>query len=91
MKGDQLAPIFQYSGHLEALLALTPVETEAHKNCTVIFGKRRKESQVVELCVTLCDPMGCSLPGSSVHEILKARILEWVAISFSRRSSRPRD
>ena len=42
-------------------------------------------------CVQLCDPMDCSLPGSSVHGILQARILEWVAISFSRGSSRPRD
>ena len=38
-----------------------------------------------------CDPMGCSLPGSSVHGIFQARILEWVAISFSRGSSWPRD
>ena len=37
------------------------------------------------------DPMGCSPPGSSVHGIFQARILEWVAISFSRGSSRPRD
>ena len=44
--------------------------------------------------VRLCDPMDCmdrSLPGFSVHGILQARILEWVAISFSRRSSQPRD
>ena len=34
-------------------------------------------------CPTLCDPMNCSLPGSSVHEIFQARILEWVAISYS--------
>ena len=38
-----------------------------------------------------CDPMDCSPPGSSVHGISQARILEWVAISFSRGSSRPRD
>ena len=44
-----------------------------------------------QLCLTLCNPMDCSLPGSSVHGILQARILEWVAISFSRGSSRPRD
>ena len=42
-------------------------------------------------CPTLCDPTDCSLPGSSVHEILQARILEWVAISFSRGSSQHRD
>ena len=42
-------------------------------------------------CLTLCGPMGCSLPSSSVHGIFQARILEWVAISFSRGSSWPRD
>ena len=42
-------------------------------------------------CLALCDAMDCSLPGSSVHEILQARISEWVAISFSRGSSPPRD
>ena len=44
-----------------------------------------------QLCPALCDPMNCSPPGSSVLGIFQARILEWVAISFSRRSSRPRD
>ena len=53
--------------------------------------KVKSESEVAQSCPTLCDPMDCSLPGSSVHEILQARILEWVAISFSRGSSRPRD
>ena len=38
---------------------------------------------VTQLCPTLCDSMDCSLPGSSVHGILQARALEWVAISFS--------
>ena len=41
--------------------------------------------------VRLCNPMDCSPPGSSVHGILHARILEWVAIPFPRRSSQPRD
>ena len=41
------------------------------------------------LCLTFCNPMDCSPPGSSVHEILQARILEWVAISFSRDLSKP--
>ena len=49
------------------------------------------ESEVTQSCPTLFDPMDCSLPGSSVHGILQARILEWVAISFSRGSSWPRD
>ena len=46
---------------------------------------------VANLCLTLCNPMDCSLPGSSVLGISQARILEWVVISFSRGSSRPRD
>ena len=46
---------------------------------------------VCQSCPTLCDPMDCSQPGSSVHGILQARTLEWVAISCSRGSSRPRD
>ena len=46
---------------------------------------------VAQSCLTLCDPMDCSPPGSSVHGILQARILEWVAISLSRESSWPRD
>ena len=51
----------------------------------------KSESEVAQLCPTLWDRMDCSLPGSSVHGIFKTRILKWVAISFSRRSSLPRD
>ena len=46
---------------------------------------------VAKSCPTLCDPLDYSQPGSSVHGILQARILEWFAISFSRGSSQPRD
>ena len=53
--------------------------------------KESLESLVVQSCPTLCDPMYCSLPGSSVHGIFQARILEWIAISFYRGSSRPRN
>ena len=42
------------------------------------------ESEVTQSCPTLCDPVGCSLPGSSVHGIYQAIVLEWIAISFSR-------
>ena len=51
----------------------------------------REWSEVAQSCPTLCDPVNCSLPGFSVHGILQARILEWVAITFSSGSSRPRD
>ena len=49
------------------------------------------ESDIAQSCPTLCDPMDCSLPRSSIHGIFQARVLEWVAISFSRGSSPPRD
>ena len=44
------------------------------------------ESEVAQLCLTLSDPMGCSLPGSSVHGIFQARVLEWVAIVLQKNS-----
>ena len=56
---------------------------------TYIYIKE-SESEVAQSCLTLCNPVDCSPPGFSVHGILQARILEWVAISFSRRSSRPK-
>ena len=48
-------------------------------------------AQSLQSCLTLCDPMDCSLPGSSVHEILQKRILEWVAMPSSRESCQLRD
>ena len=64
--------------------------------CVWQLDKILNESESVKLlvaqsCPTLCDPMDCSQPDSSVHGILPARILEWVAISSSRGSSRPRN
>ena len=79
------------------LIARARIFTSMH----LAFGKswaslvaqtiKESESEVTQSCPTLCDPMDCSLPGSSLHEILQARVLEWVAISFFRGSSRPRD
>ena len=45
--------------------------------------KVKSESEVTQLCLTLSDPMDCSLPGSSIHGIFQARVLEWGAIAFS--------
>ena len=45
--------------------------------------KVKSESEVAQLCLTLSDPMDCSLPGSSIHGIFQARVLEWGAITFS--------
>ena len=46
--------------------------------------KVKSENEVAQSCPTLCDPMDYSLPGSSVHGIFQARVLEWVAIAFSK-------
>ena len=59
----------------------------AIKNYQIVAWKVK----VSQSCLILCSPVDCSLPGSSGHEILQARILEWVAISFSRGSSKPRN
>ena len=47
--------------------------------------KVKSESEVAQWCLTLCDPMDCSPPGSSIHGIFQARVLEWGAIAFSKK------
>ena len=78
----------------------TKIDTKGDRNLTHLNFHRIKQSylpkpppksEVIQSCPTLCDPMDCSLPGSSIHGILQARILEWIVISFSRGSSKPRD
>ena len=71
-----------------SILALKIPETEEpggqqsidHKDLDVT---KEKESEVAHSCLTLCDPMYCSPPGSSIHGIFQARVLEWGAIAFS--------
>ena len=55
---------------------------------TLLLGMR---AQSLQLGPIICNPIDCSLPGSSVHEILQARILEWVGMPFSRGFLQPRD
>ena len=55
--------------------------------CVCVCVCERERERVTQSCLTLCNPMDCSPPGSSVHGILQARILEWVALPFSRESS----
>ena len=52
---------------------------------------KESESEVAQSCPTLCDPIDCSVSGSSVHGIFQAIVLEWIAISFSSSSSQLRD
>ena len=78
------------------------LRTTSDKTCLKILGKiinllvvlwcnyLLTVSEVTQLCPILCDPVDCSPPGSSVHGILQARILEWVANSLTRESSQPR-
>ena len=59
---------------------------------STLQGESESRSVVYDSsCPPLCDPMDCSRPGSPVHGILQARILDWVAVPFSRGSSQPRD
>ena len=55
------------------------------------YTEKGKESEVAHLCLTICDPMDCNLPGSSAHGIFQARALECIAIFFCKGSSQPRD
>jgi len=59
--------------------------------CVCVCVCVRTHARLLQSCLTLCYPMDCSPPGSTVHRILQARIVEWIAIPFSRGSSRPRD
>ena len=56
-----------------------------------VKSEKESESEVAQSCPTLFDPMDCNVPHSSVHGIFQARVWEWVAISFSRGSSQPRN
>ena len=67
------------------------IETNENENMTTqnlwdsvkaVLREKKKESEVAQLCPTLCDLMDCSLQGSSVHGVFQARVLEWVAVSF---------
>ena len=82
---------------LVMLSSLSPNEDDL-KNACSLWAELKEvnlpscmHAKLLQSCPTLCDPMNCSLPGSSVHGILQARILEWVAMPYSSRSSWPRD
>ena len=79
---------FRQQGHQESLLGASSVNGQ-EPSVTLMSPCMRAKS--LQSCLTLCDPMGCSPPGSSVHGILQARILEWVAVLSSRGSSQSRN
>ena len=81
------------------LIGLQHLKFQRHQKPTVLFfsvaivctALKWTEVNVAQSCLTLCDPMDCRLPGYSVHGILQAIILEWVAMPFFRESYQPRD
>ena len=71
--------------------SLTPKRLQSMSLHHKAFERVCVHAKLLQLCLTLCDPMDCSPPASSVHGILQVRILEGIAIPFSWGSSRPRD
>ena len=83
--------MFMLFGDLFDFLLRTMSRGAMHPFCLLSLLFVVVVAELLQLCLILCDPMDCSPPGSSIHRILQARILEWVAISSSRGSSQPRD
>ena len=80
-----LQGIFPTQGPNPHLLCLLPLQMDSLLLAPPWkLGGHESESEVTQSCPTLCDPMDCSLSGSSVHGIFQARVLEWIAISFSK-------
>ena len=90
----QMAPKRKLCGHTcigQSRLQLEKRNEVKDGRYIMIKGTSHQEDITVVNRSTLCDPMDCSPPGSSVHGIPQSRLLEWVAISFSKGSSQPRD
>ena len=81
--------VVQLLSHVQLFVSPWTAECQAPQSFTI--SRKWSEVKITQSCPILCDPMDCSLLGSSVHGILQARILEWVIIPFSMGSSRPRD
>ena len=86
-----MGPKLQPVDFFQEVLLSHPPPTLMEGRCKPKLMEIDIDIEVTQSCPTLCDPMDCSLPGSCVHGIFHARVLEWVAISFSRIFSRPRD
>ena len=92
LKGDTVKVLHSICQNLENSAAATGLEKVSfHSNPKEEWCQRMFKWKWSRSVVSLCDPMDCSPPVSSIHGIFRARILEWVTISFSRGSSRPRD
>ena len=81
---EKLEPLCIVDGNVKQCNILAVPQKVKHG-----LSMKKVKLLVAQLCPTLCDPVNCSPPGFSVHGILQAKILEWVAIPFSRGSSIP--
>ena len=79
----QLKLLSSNSSSMPTLPQSGTVQGQERPPWPMVFPTRESESEVAQSCPTLHDPMDCSLPGSSVHGIFQARVLEWGAITFS--------
>ena len=89
---------FPWIGHLEvpSFLGEASLPSILYASCEMVTVgcaslESERESEVTQLCPTLCNPMDYSLPGSSIQGIFQSRVVKWVPITFSRVSSWPRD
>ena len=87
---QRLEPVFHWLFNVSDALRIVP-QFGTKASLILSYSTRARTCSITQSCPTLFDPMDCSPPGSSVHGISQAGILEWVAISSSRGSSRPRD
>ena len=88
-KGMGTTPVFlpgEYYGQ-KSLVGYNPWGNKELDTTERLTQLALSENEVAQSCPTLCNPMDCSLPGSSIHGIFQPSVLEWVAISFSRGSS----
>ena len=91
MKSSGTEMVLIKKHHQERGISDTGAKIFISDRCTLILVDVKVKVLAAQSCLTLFNPMNYSLPGSSVHGILQARILEWVTIPFSREFSRPKD
>ena len=73
------------------VISLESISLLQYDHNRLVINSMCMRAQSLQSCLTLCNPMDCSWPGSSVHKILQARLLDWVAMRSSRGSSQPGD
>ena len=86
---EVLSKAFREEKEIKRIQIRKEVKLSLFADDMILYIENSKESEVAQSCLTFCNPMDCSLSGSFDHGIFQAVVLEWIAISFSRGSSRP--